>query len=161
MRKVVSNTTPILNLLKIGKLDLLHDLYGSIMIPQAVYREIEIGKNKNYYTDIGRIEWIKILPIKTLSARSFLFDLDDGEAETIILARAESVDLMIIDEKSGRRYAINLNIPVTGTIGILIKAKEQGLITEIAPLLHELNDKSTWINVKLFEKALQLAGEIW
>ena len=83
MRKVVSNTTPILSFLKIGRLDLLRELYGKILIPRAVYREIEAGKNKNYYEDLGKMDWIDILPIQSVSARPYLFDLDDGEAETV------------------------------------------------------------------------------
>jgi len=159
MRKVVSNTTPILSLLKIGKLDILRELYRKIYIPQAVYREIEVGKDRDYYADIKKIDWIDIMSIQTPSARSFLFDLDDGEAETIILAQELTADLAIIDENIGRRYAIQLNIPVTGTIGVLLKAKKQGLITTIAPLLKELREKSSWINDNLFNKAIIISGE--
>ena len=159
MRKVVSNTTPILNLLKIGKLDILRELYGKIKIPLAVYQEIETGKDRDYYTNLSNFNWIEITPIQSASARLYLFDLGAGEAETIILAQEQSADVLLIDEKLGRRYAAQLNIPVTGTIGILLKAKEQGLISVIAPLLQELRHKSTWINDNLFEKALRLAGE--
>ena len=72
--------------------------------------------------------------------------MDDGEAETLILAQEQNADIAIIDEKLGRRYAALLNIPVTGTIGVLLKAKEQGFISSIAPLLFELRNKSSWIN---------------
>ena len=100
------------------------------------------------------------MPIQSASARLYLFDLDDGEAETIILAQEQFVDVVIIDEKLGRRYATQINIPVTGTIGVLLKAKERGLIPAVAPFLRELRNKSSWINDSLFEKALFLAGEI-
>ena len=160
MRKVVSNTTPILSLLKIWKLDLLREIYGKVKIPQAIYREIEAGKDKDYYTDLSKLNWIEITQIKSTSARPYLFDLDDGEAETIILAQEQAADVAIIDDKLGRRYAAQINIPVTGTIGILLKAKERGLITAIAPLLQELRNKSSWINDTLFEKALSIAGEL-
>jgi len=159
MRRVVSNTTPILSLLKIGKLEILHELYGKIYVPQAVYQEIEVGKEKDYYINIKNYNWIEIIQIQSLSTRPYLFDLDDGEAETIILAQELSADLVIIDENIGRRYAAQLNIPITGTIGILLKAKEQGIITSIAPLLQELRKKSSWINDTLFHKAISLAGE--
>jgi len=159
MRKIVSNTTPILSLLKIGKLDILRELYGKVQIPRAVYNEIEAGKDKDYYADVGVLDWIEITPIQSPSARLYLFDLDDGEAETIILAQEQSADIAIIDEKLGRRYATQLNIPVTGTIGILLRAKERGLITAVAPLLQELRNKSSWISDNLYERALRLAGE--
>jgi len=160
MRKIVSNTTPLLSLLKIGKLDILLDLYGKVMIPQAVYREIEAGNDKDYYVDVSKLGWIEITPIQSFFARPYLFDLDDGEAETIMLAREQEADLAIIDEKLGRRYAAQLSIPITGTIGILLKAKEQGLITSVAPLLLELRDKSLWIDDTLFKNALRLANEL-
>ena len=159
MRKVVSNTTPILSLLKIGKLDVLRELYGKIWISQAVYREIEAGKDKDYYVDVSKLDWIEIAPIQSASARLYLFDLDDGEAETIILAQEQVADVAIIDEKLGRRYAAQINIPITGTIGILLKAKERGLIDAVAPFLQELRNKSSWINDSLFKKALSVAGE--
>jgi len=160
MRNVVSNTTPIINLLKIGKLDVLRELYGKVKISHAVYHEIELGKNKDYYTDVSKLDWIKITPIQSASARLYLFDLDDGEAETIILAQEQAADVVIIDEKLGRRYAAQINIKVTGTLGILLKAKECGIISTVAPFLHELREKSSWINNSLFEKALHLAGEL-
>lgn len=159
MRKVISNTTPILSLLKIGKLDVLRELYGKVWIPKAVYREIEEGKDKDYYADLSKFDWIEIASIQSASARLYLFDLDDGEAETIILAQEQNADVAIIDEKLGRRYASQINIPVTGTIGVLLKAKERGLIDAVAPLLQELCNKSSWINNSLFEKAVSIAGE--
>jgi len=160
MRKVISNTTPILNLIKIGKLDILQKLYNKVQISQAVFREIEEGKNKDYYIDISKIDWINIMPIKSASSRLYLYDLDDGEAETIILIQEQAADLILIDEKIGRRFANHLNIPVSGTIGILIKAKESGLINSVTPLLHELRNKSSWIDDNLFKKALTIAGEL-
>jgi predicted nucleic acid-binding protein len=89
----------------------------------------------------------------------YLFDLDDGEAETLVLAQEQNADLVIIDEKCGRRYAGQLGLPVTGTIGILLKAKKQGLIVGIAPLLQELGNKQSWIGADIVKKALELAGE--
>ena len=76
------------------------------------------------------------------------------------MAQEQTADVVIIDEKLGRRYAAQFNIPVTGTIGILIKAKKCGLITAIGPFLQELRNKSSWINDNLFEKALSIAGEL-
>ncbi|MCL2834066.1 MAG: DUF3368 domain-containing protein [Treponema sp.] len=105
------------------------------------------------------LDWVKITPIQSPSTRLYLFDLDDGEAETIILAQEQAADLIIIDEKLGRRYAAQFNIPVTGTIGILLKAKECGLVTSVAPLLYELRNNSSWISDNLFIKTLRLAGE--
>jgi predicted nucleic acid-binding protein len=113
MPKVVSNTTPLLSFLKIDKLDVLKALYKKILIPQAVYQEIEAGKDRDFYTDLQKLDWIIIEPVKSHRERMYLFDPDDGEAETLILAREQNADLAIIDEKCGRRYAKQLGIPVT------------------------------------------------
>lgn len=159
MPKVVSNTTPIISLVKIGKLNLLKELYGVISIPNAVYKELEKGKEKPFYHDIKKIEWIKIVEIKNKQIQSFLFDLDEGEAEAIILAKEMNADLLVLDEKLGRQYAKKLNIKLTGTIGILLKAKDKGLINSVGILLNSLVEQGIWLNPKLVEKALELANE--
>jgi predicted nucleic acid-binding protein len=159
MPKVVSNTTPLLSLLKIDALDILKALYENVLVPQAVYQEIETGKDRDFYTDLKKLDWIIIKPVTSHRERKYLFDLDDGEAETLILAQEQNADLAIIDEKCGRRYARQLGIPVTGTIGLLLKAKKQGLVAGIKPLLQRLLDKQTWISEDLIQKALELADE--
>jgi predicted nucleic acid-binding protein len=137
----------------------LRQLYDRILIPQAVYREIEAGADRAYYTNLGALDWIHIEPIANIDARRFLFDLDDGEAETLVLAQERGAQLAIIDEKCGRRYALQMGIPVTGTLGILLKAKQQGLIPALAPLLDELTTKQSWLSPALIAEARRLAGE--
>ncbi len=98
MRKIISNTTPILSLLKIDKLELLKEIYGTVIIPRAVFQEIEKGKDKPYYQNLSLVNWIKIERIKNKESRTFFFDLDDGEAEVLILANEQNADLVILDE---------------------------------------------------------------
>src|SRR5690554_901521 len=141
MRKIVSNTTPIISLLKIGELTMLKDLYQRIIVPEEVFNEIENGKNKSYYINLLEIDWIEIKEIKYKKSLSYFLDLDKGEAETIILANEINADLVIIDETLGRFHAKKANLKITGTLGVLLKAKKDGLIQEIKPLLHELKEK--------------------
>ena len=159
MRKIISNTTPILSLLKIDKLELLKELYGVVIIPFAVYLEIEEGKEKPFYQDLTLLDWVEIQKIKNPNSREDLIDLDDGEAEVLILAKETNADLVILDEILGRRYAKQFDINVTGTIGLLIKAKEKGLISSLKNLLSEFVEKGTWLNPKLISKALKMANE--
>lgn len=159
MLKVVSNTTPIVSLLKLGRLEILKQLYSEINIPTAVYNEIEAGKNKVYYTDLSKLEWIKILEIKDKQAVKYFLDLDAGEAEAIVLATELAADLIIIDEKLGRFHAKYAELKVTGTIGILIKAKTKGLVDELKPLLNKLSEKEVWISEKLKKEILAKVGE--
>ena len=159
MLKVVSNTTPIISLLKLNKLEILKDLYGQICIPLAVYKEIEAGKSKGYYQDLLQVDWILISKVANGQTVTPFPDLDAGEAEAIVLAIETSADLIILDERLGRFHAKHAGLNVTGTIGILIKAKKQGLIKELRPLLTELTEKEVWISDKLKRKILNQVGE--
>ena len=159
MRKIISNTTPILSLLKIGKLNLLKELYGKVIVPTAVYEEVEKGREKLYYQDLTQIDWLEIHEIGNPDSRAYFLDLDEGEAEVLILAKEQNADLVIMDEIMGRRYAKQLNFNLTGTIGILLKSKEKGLIVSIKNLLTELTKKGTWLSPKLISKALKLSNE--
>ncbi len=159
MLRVVLNTTPIISLLKIGKLKVLKDLYGEVFIPQEVYNEIEAGRNKEYYLDLLKIDWIKIEKIKNRNSLSYFLDLDKGEAEAIILASESKADLIILDETLGRFHAKHAKLKVTGTIGVLLKAKKYEFIAELKPLLLELKAKNVWISDKLVEEILIMAKE--
>ena len=159
MPKVVSNTTPIISLLKLNRLNLLKQLYKQIYIPVAVFKEIEAGKTKEYYKDLSEIDWIIIVEIQDKQAVKYFLDLDFGEAEAIVLATEINADLIILDEKLGRFHAKHADLKVTGTIGILLKAKTEGIILEIKPLLNELIRKDVWISEKLKMEILVKAGE--
>jgi predicted nucleic acid-binding protein len=159
MPKVVSNTTPLISFLKIGKLEILRDLYGEILVPQAVFNEIEAGKTKEFYTDISQTGWIRIEKIKDRRALTYFLDLDSGEAEAIVLAVENNADLILLDETLGRFHAKHAGLKITGTIGILLKAKQKGYISELKPLLHELRRKNVWLSKNLMEEILQLANE--
>ncbi len=157
MLKVICNTTPIITLLSISKLDLLHQLYRRIIIPRGVFEEIEQGKDKKFYQDLSIVDWIEIKSISLPNL--FTGVLDKGEAEVIMLAKELKADLVIIDEKLARRHAQKEGLKVTGTLGILVKAKRLGLINEVKPLLNDMLDSGIWLNPKLIEEVLALAGE--
>lgn len=159
MPKVVSNTTPIISLLKLSRLDILKELYANISIPLAVYQEIEAGKNKSYYQDLTKLSWLSIVEIQDRNALKYFLDLDAGEAEAIVLATELGADLIIIDEKLGRFHAKHADLKVTGTIGVLIKAKQHGIIRRLKPLLYELTEKDVWISEKLIGEILKQVEE--
>jgi predicted nucleic acid-binding protein len=159
MLKVISNTTPIISFLKIDKLFLLEKLYQQVIIPSAVFEEIENGKDKPFYKDLTKYDWIKVQSIKNKPSLKYIFDLDEGEAEVLILADEIKADLIIMDEIMGRRYAKQLDFKLTGTIGILLKAKAKGLVLSLKELTNELIDKGTWLSPSLIAKALKIANE--
>jgi hypothetical protein len=112
----------------------------------------EAERTKGYYKNLSKIDWINISEIKDEQAVKYFLDLDAGEAEAIVLASEIKADLIILDERLGRFHAKHADLKVTGTIGVLMKAKSEGLIEELHPLLNELSDKEVWISEKLCRK---------
>ena len=159
MLKIVSNTTPILSLLSVDRLDLLGKIYGRVFIPHGVYQEIERGKDKHFYTDLTQLSYIEILKIQNPEPLAYLKDLDMGEAETIVLANELKADLVIIDEKLGRYWAESFGHKITGTLGLLVKAKKTGLINHVKTLILEMQAKGIWFNPQLVQKVLETVQE--
>lgn len=121
--KVVVNTTPIISLAAIGRLDILENLLGKVIIAEAVYHEIKAKQNYGYH----EIEcaFIEVQPIQGHLYKDFLLnELDLGEAETIILAKELNADFVIIDENLGYKLANNVGLTAIRTLSILLKAKQ-------------------------------------
>lgn len=159
MRKVVCNTTPILSLLKIQKLGLLEAFYNQVHIPKEVYEEVEEGREKAFYQDLRQLGYLKIHAQRSPEALSRFPTLDKGEAAVLCLAKGLKADLVIIDERAGRNWAGKLAFPITRTLGLLLRAKQEGHIEAFAPGLKELQNKGTWLSPKLVMHLLHLAGE--
>ena len=156
---IVSNTTPIISLSSIGKINILQKLFGEIIISQAVYDEIKAKRYFGY--DEVESDFIKVQPIKGTIYRDLLLNqLDLGEAETIILAKELSADHVIIDENIGYRIGKNSGLNVIRTLSILLKAKEQGLVTELKPLLDAMISKGRWYSKNVYRTFLTRAGEL-
>ena len=114
---VVSNTSPIINLAAIGKLEILQKLYEKIFIPQAVHYEISIaGKGKPGALEIEKLEWIEVKEVTNHKlVKALQMELDEGEAEAITLAIGLKSELLLLDEPQGRKVASNLGLNSTLT----------------------------------------------
>jgi predicted nucleic acid-binding protein len=159
---IVSNASPLINLARIGKLDLLQELYGELIIPEAVWREVVIeGAGQPGAGEVRASNWIKTMAATNRELEQALKqELDAGEAEAIALATGIEADLLLMDEHLGREVAHHLGLRCTGLIGVLIEAKRKGLIPAVKPPLDSLRDMAGFhINDTLYRRVLQDEGE--
>ncbi len=153
---IVSDTSPILNLVAIEQLELLRDLYGSIVIPPAV--SAELHDNGIFLAK----DWIQVVePVNRVAVEALRAELDAGESEAIVLAQQLNAALLLIDERLGRRAATQLGLGVTGLLGVFAEARKRGIIPACAPLLDAMIDRAGfWIGERLRANYLQALGEI-
>lgn len=156
---VVSDTSPITNLIQIGKLDLLKQIFGEIIIPQKVFEELSIyEEHKDILT---QQDWIKIEAVNNKALVSQLEEkLDAGEAEAIILAQELNAQFLIIDERKGREIASQFGLNIVGLLGVLIQGKKKGYLNELKPILnHLINEIGFRVSVELYKRILQEVNE--
>lgn len=158
---VVSDASPIINLAAVGKLDLLHALYDEVLIPSAVQEEITAFSDQPGAREVRELAWIACRPCSRQDlVRALRGELDAGEAEAIALAVETNADLLLIDERRGRRAAARLGVNRIGVLGVLIEAKSKGHLQRVAPVLDALRQEAGfWISEKLYSRVLAQAGE--
>ena len=162
---VVADTSPLFYLAKLNHLELLRDLYGKVHIPPEVWRETLAGGRlvpelAPLFLAAKTDGWLVIEELWTAITDSEILALDAGECEAIGLARQLGATLLVIDEKRGRAVATRFGLTVTGTLGVLVSAKQRGWIptlkTELSKLRHETDFR---FSEELEVFALQLVGE--
>ena len=157
---VVSNTSPLINLAAIGHLDLLRALYETVHIPTAVYWEVTRFEDQPGAESVQSLEWItsRTCPRPDL-ATVLREDLDAGEAEAIAMA-VDLDALLLIDERKGRRRASRLDVSRLGLLGVLVKAKREGHLPAVRPLLRALREEAGfWISEALYQRILESVDE--
>jgi len=159
---VASNTGPVIALAKVDRLGLLKALYGVVQVPPAVHREllVKLGPEASRI-DEALNDFLQIAPVLSLApeVERLTQGLGPGEQQAIALAVSERSSLLLIDDRAGRRVAEQLGIAVTGVVGVLIRAKQDGLIPFVSPLLEEIRRNGYWLSDALVETAGRLAGE--
>ena len=160
---VVCNTSPISNLAAVGQLALLQQVYGSIVIPLAVADEIaRVATIYSQAASVPSQPWITIQSVVdgTVVQKLQGKKLDLGESEAIALALELDAELLIIDEQLGRGIAVNEGLNITGLIGVLLEAKNRGLIAKVKPIMNDLIVQARFrISTQLYTEILLLAGE--
>ena len=161
MSVVVSDTSPIRAMAHLGLLPLLSEIYGGVVIPQAVFSEL-LRKGK----------WFDSVPVAALSKFEVRFptdeiritheflQLDVGEREAIQLALELNADALLIDEAAGRSVAKQYGLLTTGTLGVLSQAKQRGFVSAVKPLLDRLlRELNFFISPTLRDTVLKDLGE--
>jgi predicted nucleic acid-binding protein len=147
---IVSDTSCLILLDKIGELNLLHVIFGQITVTKEIASEF-----KNELPD-----WCKIEEATNKTYQMILeASLDKGEASAIAFAIEQTDCLLIIDDYKGRKYAAQLGIKITGTLGIIILAKLNGYIDSIKPLLDKIKTTDFRLSEELERKALEISNE--
>jgi predicted nucleic acid-binding protein len=158
---VVSDTSPILSLALIGRLDLLREIYGSIVIPEAVRQELMVTERSGAQ-EVSQAAWIITRPIDLDVVLKLLQrEVDRGEAEAIGLAVQLNADVLLIDERQARRLAQYLELNIVGLLDVLQEAKQRQLIASVKPVLDDLIARARFrLSRKLYLHTLHTAGEL-
>lgn len=161
MPSVVVNSTPIISLHHLGKLDLLEKMYHRVYIPYAVYEEVSVeGSYKITKEILFSFSNFTVERVQNTEAKKyFKTALHEGEVEAMILTTELDADLCVLDDQLARSYAKLLGLTITGTLGILLKAKENKLLDKVMPLVDTLIEKEIYISTNLYRQIKVISGE--
>ncbi|MDY0095992.1 MAG: DUF3368 domain-containing protein [Candidatus Vecturithrix sp.] len=162
MPVIISNSSPIIHLAKIGRLNLLQEFYETLTIPKAVYEEcLTEGKDRQEVAAIRNADWLKVEPVMNIPlVRLLLSELDKGESEAIVLALEKQADLLLLDDADARDRAKLYHIPITGTLGVLLRAKHEGKIESFGDAFEQIRATGFWVHERLKRRFLTEAGEL-
>lgn len=157
---VVSDTTPLISLLKIDHIDLLEKLFGQVLIPQAVFDELTT--DERFWLEADQIRRKKFVVVKAVQNRESVSllkratGLDKGESEAIILTDEMNADVLLMDEAKGRTVSFQMGIKIMGTIGILMAAYEGNELTadEVRNCIEGLKNAGRHISQKYYQMLL-------
>lgn len=159
---IISNATPLIAFSRIGRLSLLREVIGeSLVIPAAVAEEIsDYDQGAKGSIVLANERWIEVGAVSDeQQVRLLLPTLDRGEAEVIALGLERRAKLLLIDELIGRKVAESLGLPITGSVGILIRAKREGLIQAVKPPLLQMQSRGIHFSESFIRAVLQEVGE--
>ncbi len=160
-RKWVLNASPLILLGNIGRIDLLETLCAEMAIPAAVAAEIRAGSRRDASQEwlAGRAQTC-VRHMEQVDPVVEAWDLGAGESEVLTWARQNSGYEAILDDRAARNCALTLDIPVRGTLGVILLARREGLIDQVHPVFQQLRESGLRIAADVLDMALRLAGEL-
>ena len=157
---VISNTSPPFYLHRLRQLDLLPKLYTRLLVPEAVADELQAGRDQG--EDVPAVtgyDWIEVRAVHMPAVVTLITDLGAGEAQVLALALKVPGSMVLLDDRLARAVARMRNIRLTGTAGVLLKAKQEGHISAVAPLLDRLLQLDFRLSNAVKASILKLAQE--
>jgi predicted nucleic acid-binding protein len=153
---IIGDSSALIALSVVDKLELLEQLYTNLYVPQAVFDEV---------TQVGRPQSDKLRQflqsrVKVVELNLTKLGLGLGELEAITLYKELDAEVLLIDDNRAKKYAILNDVKVIGSLGVLIKAKEEGYIEQVKPLVEAIMKSEVYISDKLILKVLELCGEL-
>lgn len=156
---VVADSSPLIALATIQRLDLIDALYSDLNVPDAVFQEVSVLE-KPFGHDLQEALSDRVVSVQNVTARNMLLaELGKGEAEAIVLAMERRAGNLLVDDKKARRYALRNDLPVVGTMGLLLRAKAAGFVDAVAPLIRKLLDNGIRVSDRIVELTLSEADE--
>lgn len=158
---IISDTTPIISLLKAEQLNLLQKLFHEVIIPKAVYNElisnVKFQSEAQIIKDCSYIFVEEVIDTKSVNIFRRVTGLDAGESEAIVMADEKKADLLLMDERKGRMVAKQMGLTITGTVGILLQSFDEGLLNadEIRESINKLKECGIRINDSLYDLVLE------
>jgi predicted nucleic acid-binding protein len=146
----------LITLAGIELLDLLPQLYGEIWAPRVVLEEYLV-KAPPHEPNLSWVPWLRV--VDNVVIDSTLPLLDAGEAAALSLAQTSGARLILLDERKARRIAAHLGLPVAGTLAVLLRAKQRGIIAAIRPYLAQMQGQGRHFHPDLIARLLEDAGE--
>ena len=158
---VVPDTSLLLYLGRIGHLGVLPHLFSEVCVPEQVAFELDVGRMLREDTvNPGTLNWATIVRVSEEEIDSLPPNqLGAGERSVIAYARSHTNCTAGLDDRQARQMAERIGLAIVGTIGVLIRAKHNGLIGSVRTLLDACRDEGFRINPEVYREALRLAGE--
>ena len=136
---VICNTSPLIYLHRLRHLEILRQLYHQLVVPEAVRDELHVGRMQGEDTpELEAYAWMTVRTVRVPEVIQLIMDLGPGEAQVLALALEETGSLVILDDGFARAVGTARGMRLTGTAGVLLKAKQEGHIHAVAPLLDTL-----------------------
>ncbi len=155
---VVSNTTPFIALSSVNLLHLMPTIFTRVVVASSVADECSDG-GKIFVSDLTTLAWVQVQSVHSERQLPALFELDRGERDTLLLAAQQTSALVLMDEKLGRNMAEYMGLQVTGTLGILAKARVQGLIPSFSQQALAMRQQGIYFSEALVTRISVKLGE--